>query len=128
MNDRYLCTAARVEEVGKLDEAYRRLLAAIREHGSKIKARVYIIGHTDTVGKNPDNLVLSRHRADAIASYFKDKGGISLPIMACGVGESYLAVKTGDSVDEVRNRRAQYILAAQSPIGCNWTVVSSGRQ
>jgi outer membrane protein OmpA-like peptidoglycan-associated protein len=116
----------RESEKEKLDEAYTRLLQAIREHGTKIKARVYIIGHTDTVGKNQDNLVLSRHRADAIAGYFKDNGGITLPIMFCGVGESYLAVKTGDNVDEVRNRRAQYVLAAQTPIPCNWTTVSAG--
>jgi outer membrane protein OmpA-like peptidoglycan-associated protein len=115
----------RESEVDKLDQAHTRLIEAIREHGSKIKARVYIIGQTDTVGKDQDNLVLSRHRANAIARYFKDKGGITLPIMACGVGEAYLAVKTGDNVDEIRNRRAQYILAAQSPIACNWTLVSS---
>ena len=117
----------RESEQGKLDEAYTRLLQAIREHGSKIKARVYIVGHTDTVGKTQDNLVLSRRRADAIAGYFKDKGGITLPIMACGVGESFLAIKTGDNADEARNRRAQYILAAQTPIACSWTTVSSGR-
>jgi hypothetical protein len=114
----------RESESSKLDEAYERLLKAIREHGDKIKARVYIIGHTDTVGKDQDNLVLSRHRADAIAGYFKAKRGITLPILACGVGEALLAVKTGDSVDEARNRRAQYILAAQAPIPCTWAVVS----
>jgi len=86
-----------------------------------------VLGHTDTVGSPEDNMVLSRNRAASIARYFKDKGGITLPILACGFGETRLAIETGDNVDEARNRRAQYILAAAEPVAGSWTVVSRGR-
>jgi len=113
-------------ERAKLDDAYQRLIQAIAAHGEKIKARVYILGHTDTVGSEQHNMVLSTNRANAIATYFKNKRGITLPILACGFGETTLAVKTADEVDEQRNRRAQYVLSAEPPLPCNWTVVSQG--
>lgn len=117
----------RPSERSKLDAAYELIMEAIREHGSELKARLYVLGHTDTVGSPEDNMVLSRNRAASIARYFKDKGGVTLPILACGFGETRLAVETGDNVDEPRNRRAQYILAAAEPVAGQWTVVSPGK-
>jgi outer membrane protein OmpA-like peptidoglycan-associated protein len=116
----------RASELAKLDAAYTAILDAIREHGSDIKARLYVLGHTDSVGSAADNQLLSRRRASEIARYFQQRGGISLPILAQGFGESRLAVPTGDNVDEARNRRAQYILAAQAPLQTDWVTVSSG--
>jgi outer membrane protein OmpA-like peptidoglycan-associated protein len=113
-------------EKPKLDEAHERILEAIRVHGADLKAKLYILGHTDTVGMPGDNLALSERRAEAIARYFRDKGGIALPILSRGFGESQLAVKTADSVDEARNRRAQYVLAAQAPASGGWNTVSAG--
>jgi outer membrane protein OmpA-like peptidoglycan-associated protein len=116
----------RASEQPKLDAAYTAILDAIREHGSDIKARLYILGHTDTVGSTGDNMLLSRRRAEAIARYFLERGGISLPILAQGFGESRLAVPTADNVDEARNRRAQYILAAQAPVQTEWIAIGTG--
>jgi outer membrane protein OmpA-like peptidoglycan-associated protein len=116
----------RGSEQAKLDAAYTAILDAIREHGSDIKARLYVLGHTDSVGSAADNQLLSRKRAAEIARYFQQRGGISLPILAQGFGESRLAVPTGDNVDEPRNRRAQYILAAQTPVQADWVTVSPG--
>ena len=107
----------------KLDEAHGRILEAIREHGQDLAARLYILGHTDTVGSAADNRALSDKRARAIARHFKQLGGITLPIVYAGFGESRLAVKTRDDTDEKRNRRAQYILAAQAPVTAAWTAV-----
>ena len=45
----------RASEQPKLDAAYDAILDAIREHGSDIKARLYVLGHTDTVGTAADN-------------------------------------------------------------------------
>lgn len=116
----------RESELSKLDAAYTAILDAIREHGSDIKARLYVLGHTDSVGSAGDNQLLSRRRATEIARYFQQRGGISLPILAQGFGESRLAVPTADNVDEARNRRAQYILAAQAPLQTDWVTVSPG--
>jgi outer membrane protein OmpA-like peptidoglycan-associated protein len=117
----------RPSEEPKLAAAYDAILEAIREHGQDLKARLYVLGHTDTVGSHADNLALSQRRAAAIARWFLARGGISLPILAQGFGETRLLVPTADSVDEPRNRRAQYILAAQSPAATDWTTISPGR-
>ncbi len=114
----------RDSERPKLDEAYDLIIEAIKKYGVELKARLYVIGHTDTVGSHGDNMVLSNNRAKAIATYFQRQGGITLPILACGMGETSLAVETEDNVDEQRNRRAQYILAAQPPAACQWVAVS----
>ena len=117
----------RESEKPKLDDAYDKILEAIHEHGRDLKARLYVLGHTDTVGNPADNQRLSQRRARAIAEYCRARGGISLPVMSRGFGESQLAVKTADSVDEPRNRRAQYILAAQAPAAGSWAMVSAGK-
>lgn len=81
-----------------------------------LSAQLYIVGYTDTVGNAADNQKLSEARAKAIAQYFFDKGAWC-EIYYAGMGERGLAVETGDSVDEVRNRRALYILGVQKPAG-----------
>lgn len=116
----------RESESDKLVEAHAAILEAIAEHGSDLKARLYVLGHTDTVGTPVDNLTLSRKRAIAIARWFAERGGISLPILAQGFGESRPLVKTADSVDEPKNRRAQYILATQAPAATEWSTVAPG--
>jgi outer membrane protein OmpA-like peptidoglycan-associated protein len=119
--------AIRSSETPKLEAAYDAILEAIAAHGSDLKARLYVLGHTDTVGAPGDNQQLSDRRAVAIARWFADRGGISLPILARGFGEGQLLIKTADNVDEARNRRAQYILAAQAPVASAWTTVSAGK-
>jgi outer membrane protein OmpA-like peptidoglycan-associated protein len=105
-------------ETPKLDAAYAKLeevLAKDREHGRMHPGiTLYIAGHTDTVGGAGPNLKLSQDRARSIASWFK-KRGVRLPISYEGFGETSLAVKTADNVDEVRNRRADYVLSDGPP-------------
>ena len=119
--------AIRSSETEKLETAYDAILEAIKEHGADLKARLYVLGHTDSVGSGPDNQQLSDRRAAEIARWFAARGGISLPILAHGFGETQLLVKTADNVDEAKNRRAQYILAAQAPAATQWTTVSAGK-
>ncbi len=119
--------AIRSSEAVKLEDAYEAILDAIKEHGADLKARLYVLGHTDSVGSAGDNQQLSDRRAAEIARWFAARGGISLPILAHGFGETQLLVKTADNVDEAKNRRAQYILAAQAPAATQWTTVSAGK-
>jgi outer membrane protein OmpA-like peptidoglycan-associated protein len=113
----------RKSEEPKLDAAHEAILEAIAEHGQDLKARLYVLGHTDTVGSPADNMLLSRRRAEAIAQYFHRRGGITVPVLAQGFGESKLLVKTPDNADEAKNRRAQYILAAQAPVATDWIAI-----
>ena len=78
--------------------------------------RLYIAGHTDTVGPNAKNKKLSLDRALSIGAYFKQKG-LAIPIVVAGFGEEVPKVKTKDNTDERANRRADYVLgpAAGTP-------------
>ncbi len=66
------------------------------------------------MGSSSHNIALSRKRAKAIAQWFK-KHGLPIPVLWEGFGESVPAVKTGDEVDEPRNRRVDYILSVEAP-------------
>jgi MYXO-CTERM domain-containing protein len=112
-------------ELAALDKA----AAAVNQ---RLAPQLYIAGYTDTVGNAGDNQKLSEARAKAIAQYFADKG-IWCEIHYAGMGERGLAVETADGVDEVRNRRAVYILAMQKPSGggsipSSWKQLTGARQ
>jgi outer membrane protein OmpA-like peptidoglycan-associated protein len=98
----------------KLEASYTKIADAATKHESLGRVTLYVAGHTDTVGDAASNLKLSRQRALAIATWFR-KRGLKIGVAYEGFGESSLLVKTGDEVDEARNRRADYILSLDDP-------------
>ena len=48
------------------------------------------------------------------ATWFRDRG-LPLPLYFAGFGEDQLAVPTIDNVDEVRNRRVDYVVGVEEP-------------
>lgn len=96
-------------EEAKLDASLTKIDAAVKQAERFMKLRLYIAGHTDTVGSNAKNRKLSLARARAIATYFREKG-IAIPIVYAGFGEEVLAVKTPDGTDAPANRRVDYVL------------------
>lgn len=96
-------------ESAKLDASYAKIADVAKRSEKFMKLRLYVAGHTDTVGSNAKNLKLSLDRARAIAAYFRKKG-TKLPIAFAGYGEEVLKVKTPDSTDERANRRADYVI------------------
>jgi outer membrane protein OmpA-like peptidoglycan-associated protein len=100
----------------KLDAAFAKLGEILAKDKDKEHRAItlFIAGHTDTVGKDSYNLKLSQARARAIATWFR-KSGVRIPIAYEGFGETALAVKTADQVDEPRNRRVDYILSDDEP-------------
>lgn len=97
------------DESKKLDASYGKIVDAIKRSEKFMAMKLYIAGHTDTVGANAKNRKLSFDRAAAIAQYFKKKG-IKIPIAVAGFGEEVLKAKTADNKDEAANRRADYVL------------------
>lgn len=97
------------DEAKKLDASYGKIVDAIKRSEKFMAMKLYIAGHTDTVGANAKNRKLSFDRAAAIAQYFKKKG-VKIPIAVAGFGEEVLKVKTADNKDERANRRADYVL------------------
>ncbi len=96
-------------ESSKLDASVKKIAEVVKRSEKLVKMTLYVAGHTDTVGPNANNRKLSLDRARAIAAYFR-KQGIELPIAFAGFGEEVLKVKTPDSTDEPRNRRADYVI------------------
>lgn len=97
------------DETHKLDASLARIDEVVKRAGRFMKLRLYVAGHTDTVGPSARNRTLSLARAVAIAAYFRRKG-LSLPIVVAGFGEDVLKVKTPDNADERANRRTDYVL------------------
>ncbi|MDC0708945.1 OmpA family protein [Stigmatella sp. ncwal1] len=104
-----------VGERGKLDHSHARIAEAVSRYGRFAALRLYVLGHTDSVGATAANRELSLQRARSIAAYFH-KRGLRLPIFYEGFGEQALAVMTPDETAEVGNRRAEYILAVDEPV------------
>jgi outer membrane protein OmpA-like peptidoglycan-associated protein len=96
-------------EEKKLDASLAKIDEVVNRAEKFMKLRLYVAGHTDTVGASAKNRKLSSDRARSIAAYFRKKG-LKIPIAVAGFGEDVLKVKTGDNTDERANRRADYVL------------------
>lgn len=112
------------EEAPKLDAALAEIRTALRRYGKaisldKMQIKLYVAGHTDTVGDAASNKTLSLARAKSIAGYFRKKG-LTIPIHYVGFGEERLAVETPDGTDEIRNRRAEYVIGVEAPVKAGW--------
>ncbi len=101
-------------EAAKLEGSFAEIGKAIDKYGKLATIRLFIAGHTDTVGDAGSNRGLSERRAQSIGRWFK-KRGITIAILTAGFGEDVLLVKTADEVDEAKNRRAEYIVAVDAP-------------
>ncbi len=104
----------RATEAPKLEASLQKIGDAVGKNPDVGKPTLYVRGHTDTVGTTDHNLTLSRARARAIAGWFRAHG-LKMSIAHEGVGKSGQLVKTGDQVDEPRNRRVEYILSVVAP-------------
>lgn len=96
-------------EEAKLDASLAKIAEIVKRTQRFMKTKLYVAGHTDTVGTTAKNRKLSLDRARAIASYFRRKG-LALPVAFAGYGEEVLKVKTADGTDERANRRVDYVL------------------
>jgi len=69
------------------------------------QSHITVVGHTDTSGPADYNQKLSVRRANVVVEALVDMGARRNAIQASGVGETDLAVPTGDNVKEAKNRR-----------------------
>ncbi|QDE84351.1 cell envelope biogenesis protein OmpA [Myxococcus xanthus] len=102
-------------ERGKLDKSHALIVDALTKYGRFASLRLYVMGHTDTVGAAAENLDLSVRRAKSLAAYFRKKG-LRVPVFYEGLGEEAPAVATPDETAEAGNRRAEYIIAVEEPV------------
>lgn len=102
------------DEAPKLERSWEEIQSVLTLYGDVVTIRLFVTGYTDTVGDPASNQGLSERRARALAAWFRARG-FKGEVSYQGFGESVLAVPTGDGVDEARNRRALYLLAAEVP-------------
>lgn len=77
---------------------------------SDARLRVYIVGHTDTVGAFDANIRLSRDRADAVVRALSGKYGISASRMVgAGVGPLSPAASNLTEDGRAKNRRVELV-------------------
>lgn len=101
-------------EKPKLDKAFATITEKVEQYGEIVDVKLFIGGYTDTVDSHSYNQGLSERRARSIAGYFRERG-FRAAVYYQGFGEDALAVETDDQVEEIRNRRAVYLLAAWPP-------------
>lgn len=71
---------------------------------------VEIVGHTDDVGEEADNLELSRRRANAVKEYLTKQGVAAARIATRGAGESSPIDDNTTEAGRARNRRTTFRL------------------
>ena len=82
------------------------LQQAIADARAGGQPKIAVVGHTDTSGGEAYNLRLSVRRAGVVRDALVDLGARREAIETKGVGETDLAVQTGDGVRNAENRRS----------------------
>ena len=122
-------SVVRADQEPKLTATLPEIARAVKRFGPAMKAagatvRLFVSGHTDTVGSAGANQALSHARAEAIASWFV-RHGVPVAVYARGFGESALKVSTPDETEHEENRRVDYDIGVNGPTGSlsGWTKV-----
>ena len=75
-------------------------------------ATVRVAGHTDNIGKDEDNKILSKKRADSVMKYLIEKNGISEDrISSFGYGPSRPLTSNTTPEGRAINRRTSFIIS-----------------
>jgi len=97
------------------DQAQATISSAAQEFQRSGSARISVRGHTDTSGNADFNQALSERREQAVSDELIRLGVPSEAITGEALGETDLAVPTGDGVPEAQNRRVEIAVEAPPP-------------
>jgi outer membrane protein OmpA-like peptidoglycan-associated protein len=98
---------------GNGQELLRALAPVLRHYDH---TALQVAGYTDTSGAPDRNLEISDRRARAVAAALASDGVAGGRLSAKGYGEDNPRIKTGDNMNEPRNRRIEIKIAA-APVG-----------
>lgn len=86
------------------------ILKQIAESIQAIDGNIKIVGHTDSDGKDTDNLILSQKRAESVKRALVNEFGIdSNKLTTDGKGESVPLNKNANIYEKAQNRRVEFI-------------------
>ena len=71
---------------------------------------VEIAAHTDDVGQEKDNLILSERRANAVRDYLISRGVLGQQLIAKGYGEGQPIVPNASEENRSLNRRVEIFI------------------
>jgi outer membrane protein OmpA-like peptidoglycan-associated protein len=74
------------------------------------KTELTIVGHTDSTGTTQHNQALSERRAQAVETYFSQKGVVSQRLESQGLGESAPRASNATTEGRQLNRRVEIII------------------
>ena len=81
-------------------------LLELLEKNSKLK--IEIAGHTDWIGKDKDNLILSQNRTNAVVNFLVEKGIDKNRLSAKGYGETKFIATNTTKEGQQLNRRVEF--------------------
>lgn len=91
-----------------LDDSFAELNRVVELMNKNIDLKLEISGHTDNVGKDEDNLVLSQKRAEAVANYLISKGIDKARLSEIGCGRAIPIVPNNSEQNRQKNRRVEF--------------------
>ncbi|NHA14638.1 OmpA family protein [Thioalkalivibrio sp. XN279] len=77
---------------------------------------VLIEGHTDSVGSEASNQLLSQRRADSVKSYLVNRGVQANRISTAGLGEGSPVASNDTATGRQQNRRVEVIISNTTPV------------
>jgi outer membrane protein OmpA-like peptidoglycan-associated protein len=100
-----------VEGRDEFTDASRKSIDSVfTEIASRPVPDVLVVGHTDKVGSDATNDVLSRQRAEVVRKALIGRGIAPENVVAIGRGKREPVVPTADGVAEARNRRVEILV------------------
>jgi outer membrane protein OmpA-like peptidoglycan-associated protein len=92
------------------DASQKSIDSLFAEIASRPVPDVLVVGHTDKVGSDAANDVLSRQRAEVVRKALIARGIAPENVVAVGRGKREPVVPTADGVAEARNRRVEILV------------------
>lgn len=92
------------------DESKKLLSEIVRAIENRSSKEIYVVGHTDRVGKKPYNMELSSRRAHCVRDLLVSSDIKSDDLVVSSHGEAIPLVYTEDEVAEPLNRRVEVIV------------------
>lgn len=99
--------------VGQATEATLESLAAYLARHPGMKVRIE--GHTDDVGTDAYNLILSRQRAGTVQGWLRNHGVAAERLAFVGYGEARPLVPNDSDAARARNRRVDFVVTQGAP-------------